>query len=138
MAYVLLALLIILFFWPAIKRWLARQAANRAEDYIRRAAGLPPRPGSRRERRQNARQDSRRTYARKAADQRHTRRNDSRTSPIIPPEYAEDVDFVETVEWSQTTITAESESSKRRTGSFKAESQVSDAEWVEIKSKRPQ
>ena len=35
-----------------IKRWMARFMANRAEDFIRNAAGMPPRPGSRKARQQ--------------------------------------------------------------------------------------
>ena len=111
--------------------------ANKAEDFLRNATGMPPRPGSRKAKKEAAdRKDSnyndnryngyrsrRGRYSRQSVDE-----------PIIPKEYAEDVEFVETKEFSQTTIDSSYSSGKSRTEWH--ESQVSDAEWEEIKTKR--
>ena len=47
MGIFLIVLILLFLCWPMIKRWMARFMANRAEDFIRNAAGMPPRPGSR-------------------------------------------------------------------------------------------
>lgn len=60
--------------------------------------------------------------------ERGRRRAYTRTGPIIPKEYAEDVDFVEIKEFSSTHIEEEGDDS----GTEYDESQVSDAIWEEI------
>ncbi len=52
MGIFLIVLILLFLCWPMIKRWMARFMANRAEDFIRNAAGMPPRPGSRKARQQ--------------------------------------------------------------------------------------
>lgn len=107
---------------PLLMRYMARKA----EDYMRRAAGMPPRgkkrcgdPGRRQE-----------AYSR-GGDTRGSRRYyGRRQGPIIPPEYAEDVEFVEIKEYSR------SESRDDGKVTWREESQVSDAEWEEIKPRR--
>lgn len=135
MGYIIILLFILIFiFRQPIKQWLARQAANRAEDYIRQATGLPPRPGSRRARKQAAASAGTSTsYAHTAGSGTRRRRpqQDDGKRHIIPPEYAEDVDFVETIDYSETTIRVETSEEKN---SFRVESQVTDVEWVEIKN----
>lgn len=117
--------------WPSILRLARRYMANKAEDFLRNATGMPPRPGSQRAKREAAQDRSsddsrRRGYSyRYGRDRRATRH----TGPIIPKEYAEDVEFVETKSFPQTTIDETSDSGTRQWN----ESQVSDAEWVEIK-----
>ena len=116
--------------------------ARRAEDYLRKATGMPPRSGSREEKRQQraSRQayssagssssaSSSSSYSRRARRQRNSQRGYN--EPIIPPEYAEDVEFVETKTFSETIIGG-SDGKQRQYH----ESQVSDAEWVEIKEKK--
>lgn len=111
--------------WPNISRWLQRKAADKAEDYIRRATGMPPRPDSR-EGRRRQRSERREGFSASSSRRRYA---DTSDSPIIPPEYAEDVEYVETKDFSETTIGV-SDSKGTRTYH---ESQVSDAEYVEIK-----
>ena len=140
MSIFLIIIIIGIACWPWISRWLRGYMARRAEDYLRRATGMPPRPGSREEKRQQraSRQNaagsgksSANTYfSRRSRSQKRTRRNPN--EPIIPKEYAEDVEFVETKSYSETTIGESSAGSARQY----AESQVSDVEFVEIKEKR--
>lgn len=140
MGIFLIIVIIVIACWPWISRWLRSFLARRAEDYLRKATGMPPRPGSREEKRQQ-RASSRQTYSSNAdnfSDSTYSRRTRQRRrtrngykEPIIPPEYAEDVEFVETKSFSETTIGG----SDRQTRQFH-ESQVSDVEWVEIKNKR--
>lgn len=99
--------------------------ARKAEDYLRKATGMPPRPDSREGKKQQREARERRSSASYRPNSRRNPR--SAQEPIIPPEYAEDVEFVETKEFSSTTI----HSTPRFTEYH--ESQVSDAEWVEIK-----
>lgn len=140
MGIFLIILIIVIACWPWISRWLKQFLARRAEDYLRKATGMPPRPGSREEKRQQ-RASSRQTYSSsqdnfsdsaygRSSRQRRRTRNGYK-EPIIPPEYAEDVEFVETKSFSETTIG----DSGRQIRQFH-ESQVSDVEWVEIKNKR--
>lgn len=110
--------------------------ANKAEDFLRNATGMPPRPGSRKakkeasERKRQNSGDNSGSYYRSRRRYRQT----SGDEPIIPKEYAEDVEFVETKEFSQTTIDSSYSSGNSRTEWH--ESQVSDVEWEEIKTKR--
>ena len=83
---------------------------------------MEPPPRERKKSNKRTRQDSR----------QQKRHGTYQTEPIIPKEYAEDVEFVEIKEYSETTI-----ETHKATSSVKYhESQVSDAEWVEIKSSR--
>ena len=121
---------------------MRRYMANKAEDFLRSAAGMPPRPGSRKARKEAAgrnnngydstgNNDSYGYY-----DPYRSRRRSSRyynNGPIIPKEYAEDVEFVETKEFSRTSIDSAEYAGNDRTDWH--ESQVSDAEWEEIKTK---
>lgn len=144
----LIIILIILFliwliFGNRIRQWLARLVANRTEDYIRKATGMPPRPGSREARRRQrateeaAQQRTSANYSRSSSSTSSSRRRRNYYSdpnePLIPKEYAEDVEFVETISYSQTTIgISESDSSH----TVYHESQVSDVEWEDIKIKK--
>lgn len=143
MGVALIIFLIILLLWPTIVKWIGpmvsgwvnRFMANRAEDFIRNATGMPPRPGSRKARRQ-ARQQSKSQNSSEGRHssgrtRRHRRNYDD--GPIIPKEYAEDVEFTETVDYSETTIADENGTTSY---SSYSESQVSDAEWEEIKTKK--
>ena len=120
--------LIVLFFWllwPMVSRWLKRKAMERTEDYIRRSMGMPPR-----EKKGGRNRDNRESY-REQTYQRHYRTHKS-DEPIIPKEYAEDVEFVEVKEFSSERITQQKEGN---TKTYK-ESQISDVEWTEIKKSR--
>lgn len=139
MGIFLIIVIVVIFCWPWISRWLKQFLAHRTEDYLRKATGMPPRPGSREDKRQQkaSRQaygssadssSSSSSYSRRTRQQRRSRRG--RNEPIIPREYAEDVEFVETKSFSETTIGE----TGGKTRQFH-ESQVSDVEWVEIKEK---
>lgn len=120
--------LILWIFWRTIgRRLMMRYMQHKVEDITRSAFGMPPRPGSRKEKKQkksgneNRKGNSYRGYGfRRAA-----------TQPIIPREYAEDVEFVEIKEYSQTNIAMDAD------GDVKVEqyneSQITDVEWEEIK-----
>lgn len=132
MGIFLITLLLIILLWPSIKRWLGRFAANKTEDFLRNAAGMPPRPGSRQAKRESRRQDNRNYsnsskgyYYRTGRQQRQP----EPSGPIIPKEYAEDVEFVEIKEFSQTTIHASVDNGNKKEWH---ESQVTDVEWEEI------
>ena len=113
-AILLLFVIFFCFCWPYISRWLKRKALQKAEDYLRSRLGVPPN-----------------------ASRSHNPKNPFGTQtskqhePLIPKEYAEDVEFVETKEFSRHEETGH----KRATEKYN-ETQVSDAEWTEIKSTR--
>lgn len=94
---------------------------------------MPPRPGSGKKRRERSSRPDRESEQEYYYRQRRQRSHSSYSSgPIIPKEYAEDVEFVETKEFSQTII-SQSPADTRRKETFREESQVSDAEWEEEK-----
>ncbi len=131
MAIALIIFLVVFLCWPMIMRWVKAFMARRAEDFIRSATGMPPRPGSREDKRRQRSQDGASSARRSSQSRRRSRRSGA-DEPIIPREYAEDVEFVETKDYSETTIGTIDESG-RKTVHYH-ESQVSDAEWEEIKS----
>lgn len=138
---IVVALLIILIVWllfgSRISAWISNRfhtfVANKTEDMLRKAMGMPPRPDSR----EGKRRQKRGAYAGSGEGEpdsaRRRRRRSSRadSGPIIPKEYAEDVEFVEFKEFSSTTEETADGGSVR----FRRESQVSDVEFVEIKNK---
>lgn len=126
MGIALIIFLIILLLWPTIMKWVGRFMARRAEDYLRKATGMPPRPGSRQARREEARKESRR-------EARPDRGYYDPSGPIIPKEYAEDVEFVETKDFSETVIAPGEGKKKGSDKTIYRESQVSDVEWEEIR-----
>lgn len=137
MGTVLIIIILVIALFPVIRRGIALFLAHRAEDYIRKATGMPPRPGSKRARRESA--GNKRTtsgYGQSAADfsgassRRRKNRRHNPDEPLIPKEYAEDVEFVETISYSETTIGASSSDGRN---TVYHESQVSDVEWEEIR-----
>ena len=129
-------ILIVLFFWvcwPAISKWLKRKAMERMENYMRQAMGMPPRPKKKKNSRSSSHPETEFNESGAAHNDSfyyRSRRNSSQSHPrsqsIIPKEYAEDVEFVEIKEFS-------SHSHSKATGETYNESQISDAEWTEIK-----
>ncbi len=130
-----------LLFGQQIKNWLAGFMARRTEDYIRKATGMPPRPGSReakRQQREEQKAQSQRSsqgaygyYDGRSSRRRRATRSYS-NEPLIPKEYAEDVEFTETISYSESTIGVASSDGNT---TVYHESQVSDVEWEEIKVK---
>lgn len=131
MLYQFLEFVIIVFLIIIVVRWfwnfMKRKAQNKMEDFIRQATGMPPR--------EKGKKSSQRRYQDRT-DEFYGQRNRYRSSrrnpdePLIPKEYAEDVEFIESKDYSETDYTARTEKTKEHFH----ESQVSDAEWVEIKS----
>lgn len=126
MGVFLVILIVVLLCWPAIQRWLARYAARRAEDYLRRATGMPPRPDSRAGKK--AQRERERAQSRTRRRQTNTRGH--RPVNATMQEYAEDVEFTETVSYSETVIGGQTDSVKEKEY---RESQVTDAEWTEVR-----
>lgn len=116
--FLILLIIITVLLWPQISRWLQRFMLRRAESYFRKAAGMPPPP-----------KQSRSDRSRRKAGTQTSRRPDSHDEPIIPKEYAEDVDFVEVKVFQETEIRVE----KKPGYTEYQESQVTDAEWEEVK-----
>lgn len=124
-------ILIVIFFWliwPMISRWLKRKAVEKAEDYMRSSMGMPPRDKRRKAERGARYGDEDRYYSRSHTQSKE--RNDRERRPIIPKEYAEDVEFTETIDYSEKVY----RNSARK--EIYHERQVSDAEFVEIKKSR--
>lgn len=127
----LIIIIILIFGWPYIWRWLRpyfyRWMQRRTEDYVRRAMGMPPRDksGNRQGRTGNVYGGHERADARRRGS--HSREAD----PVIPKEYAEDVEFTEVRSFSE-----EEKIGGDTTVRFTQESQVSDAEIIEIKKDR--
>lgn len=123
-----LIIIILLFLtWPYIWRWLqpyvARWAQRRTENIIRRAMGMPPR-----DKKESSGNRSRQTPP---PPPRGGRRGAS-SDELIPKEYAEDVEFTEFHSYSEETVIAEDHGKT----TFRRESQVSDAEIIEIRQKK--
>lgn len=124
----ILAVLFFWVFWPLIARWLKRKAMERAEDYMRSRMGMPPRE-KKKKKDDSASRDYYSQSSRK--DQygytRHVK------EPLIPKEYAEDVEFTESHDYS---ARGEYHEDAAKNGKIYHESQVSDVEYVEIKESR--
>lgn len=123
--------LIIAFFvlvWPYIARWLKRKAMDKAEDYLRASMGMPPRDKkASKERRRYSHPEE--NFSGHNGGFNHTY---NKKEPIIPKDYAEDVEFIETVNYSETSVRVE----KSKGEKIYHESQISDVEWTEIKKTR--
>lgn len=107
------------------RAWLVRRMQRKAEDYLRQAAGFPPREdsgrGSRRSRRAAPRRDE-------------SRQSEPPTDvPREMQKVAEDVDFVEYHEYSES-VEIHSEADGKSTNVV-VEQQVTDAEYVVIPKK---
>ena len=101
-AILILVVAAIWLLWPMVSRWLKQKASEKTEDFLRDAMGMPPRPGSRKDRRQrkeaynrgfkNGQNDDNSGFYQHGKSQRS---NNSREESLIPKEYAEDVEFTE-------------------------------------------
>lgn len=116
MTAILIIFALLLLFRHTIARLLGRLIVWLTVRRVRKQMGMPPGGDA--------------SARRRGKQQRQTRTARTSTGHIIPPEYAEDVEFVEIKEFSATTI-ADSDGKHTRTDYH--ESQVSDAEWEEVK-----
>lgn len=132
MQSLLIFIIICLAAWLFWRYWgrqlFLRHLQRKMEDNLRQAFGMPPRP-----KKGNASRGSRQQSDSSTDSDRYSSRarGYAGSEPIIPPEYAEDVEYVEIKEFTQTEI-----GEKRADGSYVHEQQVSDAEWEEIKIKK--
>lgn len=117
---ILITVVIIILCWPLIRRLFNYLLQKFLIHQIKKRTGMDFQTGGRKRREQTERKGSRSRRRRYASDE-----------PIIPKEYAEDVEFTEVKEFSETTIAGET-TGHRQTYH---ESQVSDVEYVEIKDK---
>ena len=101
--------------------------ARRAEDMVRKMAGMPSRKEEERQRKQQ--RDN--SYSRTGLRCRQYASNEEDCIRSMQ-EYAEDVEFTETKEYSESEILENESRSERR---VYREEQVSDAEYIEIKEK---
>ncbi|MDE6271782.1 MAG: hypothetical protein K2M31_02105 [Muribaculaceae bacterium] len=145
-AIILILILIWMFFGDRIRRWLQRRMMEKFEDAIRTRMGMPSAKEERRQRKAADRQahhSSSYGQRQKGGAYYHpgpnagARSSQSVGDTIIPREYAEDVEYVEYKEYSAsaTVIAEDDPSTGRKTSRVITESQVSDVEYVEIKSK---
>ena len=140
MGYIFLFILILVLAWPLWRRWFYSFIQRRAEDTLRKMMGMPSR---KEEARRKKAEESRQKRQRASSSASYGRRSsasyygNSDSSHIIPPEYAEDVEFSEVREFRQTEING-TESGRRHKSdrnSTVVESQVEDVEFIEIKRK---
>lgn len=126
-----LLFVIICLLWPWIARWIRGYMARRAEDMIRRMAGMPSRKEEERMRRRREREEE----SGYSADRGYSRsrRGPQEDGVRCMREYAEDVEFTEIREFSASGIIGEEENASRREFN---ESQVSDAEYTEVRDTR--
>lgn len=106
--------------------------ARRAEDMVRRMAGMPSRKEEQRRRKRQEKERRNRTSNTDNYGSRRYRDDDEEDGVVSMRHYAEDVEYSETKELSETTIVEDGGDGKRR---VYRENQVSDAEYVEIKDK---
>ena len=131
----LLILILIFIGLPLLWRWLKpyffRWAQRRTEDYVRNAMGMPPRDRSKT--RAGGRQSYRSSgsYSSGTSGSRSRARGYS-SGPLIPKEYAVDVEYTEIRSYSSEDTIA----SDGRNIRYTVESQVSDAEIIEIRKDR--
>lgn len=145
---IIIILVALWLLWPVIWRLIQpavqRYVARKTEDYIRRATGMPPRPKQESRQKKQKKESSAPKgdnndtrgewfYDTGERRRRQQQRRRSGREPLIPKEYAVDVEFVEIKDYSSATVIGEDNSSRQQVYN---ESQVSDAEYVMIKPKR--
>ena len=132
----LLILILIFIGVPILWRWLNTYFFSlmnlRTEYYVRNAMGMPPRDNKKKSSSEGRRQ----SYSSSGfygAGSGYRRRNGYYSSgPIIPKEYAVDVEYTEIHSYSSDETVASDGKNVR----YKIESQVSDAEIIEIRKDR--
>lgn len=120
---------------PYLQRWMA----GKMEDQLRRRMGMPTRKEEQRMRREAERRASspagdESAYTARQSASRRRRRTQRHSGPIIPKEYAEDVEFTEIKTFEQTEIHGTGNDGKEEREWH--ESQIEDAEYVEVKKSK--
>lgn len=127
LAFILLIILVWLIFGRQISAWSRTFMAHRAEDAVRRMMGMPSRREERkaRERAERAARSADSSYS----HDRYRQSAHSDNDPIIPKEYAEDVEYVEIRDYSYSRIIKDDNEGR----TVYHESQVEEAQIIEIK-----
>ena len=132
LAIILIIILFWLIFGDRIKAWLQRRMMQKMEDTIRRSMGIPTAKEQRQRQKEAARGPSQQPSGRgNSSRNRSSSQFHQYPDSIIPKEYAEDVEFTEFKSYSDS---VEIKSDTHGNENIKVESQVSDAEFVEIKN----
>lgn len=122
--------------WKWLKPYFFRWAQHRTEDYVRRQMGMPPRDRKKSHSQQRQSYSSSGEYSSEGyaggAYGSHRRNRGYSSGPLIPKEYAVDVEYTEIRSYSSDETIA----SDNRRVRFTVESQVSDAEIIEIRRER--
>ena len=120
----ILVIILVIWLWPFIMRLIApyfqRWMMGKMEDRFRRMAGMPTRKEEKKQRKREAREGR----------QRQSEPQGAHREPIIPKDYAEDVEFVEIKSYSETEIIREESADGTETV---YENQIEDVEFTEIK-----
>ena len=123
----LLILILIFIGVPMLWRWLKpyffRWMQRRTEDYVRNAMGMPPRDKSKKH------SSGRQSYSSSGAYGSRSRSRRYSSGPLIPKEYAVDVEYTEIRSYSSEETIASDGKQVR----YSVESQVSDAEIIDIR-----
>ena len=118
--------------WRWVKPYFFRWAQHRTEDYVRRQMGMPPRDKNNRQY-YDGRGKSYSASGSYNSGSGYRRRGGYYSSgPLIPKEYAVDVEYTEIRSYSSEDTIA----SDGRSVRYTVESQVSDAEIIEIRKDR--
>ncbi len=118
--------------WKWLKPYFFRWMQRRTEDYVRNAMGMPPRDKKKKSR-SNARSQAYSSSGAYNSGSGYSRRSRYYSSgPLIPKEYAVDVEYTEIRSYSSDETIA----SDGKTVRYAVESQVSDAEIIEIRKER--
>lgn len=131
----LLILILIFIGIPLLWRWAKpyfyRWMQRRTEDYVRSAMGMPPRDKSKKNSggQQSYSSSGKYGYGSQGSRSRYSAHY---SGPLIPKEYAVDVEYTEIRSYSS----EETIASDGKTVRYKIESQVSDAEIIEIRKDR--
>lgn len=119
---IIIITVVIVLCWPRIMRWIQGFMARRAEDMVRRMAGMPSRGEEKRAEKRNAEKKRKQRKAEESEREHKQAMSNMRT-------VAEDVEYTEVREFESRTTYTESADGKR----VVVEEQVSDAEYTEIK-----
>ncbi|MDE7343306.1 MAG: hypothetical protein K2N19_04740 [Muribaculaceae bacterium] len=141
LVFILILISLWLIFGRAIRAWIQRRAEEKLADFLRAQMGMPSAKEQRKaqkaaEKAARRNGESSGSYWTRPAQPRQPRYPSG--SPIIPKEYAVDVEFTEIREFQQTTI-LDSAAAKENSSStsshrkrIKEEGQVSDVEYTDI------
>ncbi len=118
--------------WKWLKPYFFRWMQHRTEDYVRRQMGMPPRDKSKKSRSEGRSQAYSSSGGYNSGPAYRKRGRYYSSGPLIPKEYAVDVEYTEIRSYSsEETIASDGQSVR-----YTVESQVSDAEIIEIRKER--